>query len=56
MERFEYAVRLTPADEGGFVVSCRDLLQLVTQSDDLAHALAEAGDVNRTGFQGGLFA
>ena len=44
MERFEYAVRLTPADEGGFVVSCRDLPQLVTQGDDLAHALAEAVD------------
>lgn len=44
MERFEYAVRLTPATEGGFVVSCRDMPQLVTQGDDLAHALAEAGD------------
>ena len=40
----EYAVRFTPADEGGFVVSCRDLPQLVTQGDDLAHALAEAVD------------
>ena len=44
MERFEYAVRFAPADEGGFVVSCRDLPQLVTQGDDLAHALAEASD------------
>lgn len=44
MERFEYAVRLTPADEGGFVVTCRDLPQLVTQGDDLAHALSEAAD------------
>ena len=44
MERFEYAVRLTPATEGGFVVSCRDLPQLVTQGDDQAHALAEAAD------------
>lgn len=44
MERFEYAVKLTPADEGGFVVTCRDLPQLITQGDDLAHALAEAAD------------
>ena len=44
MDRFEYAVRFTPATEGGFVVSCRDLPQLVTQGDDQAHALAEAGD------------
>ncbi|MDP1899805.1 MAG: type II toxin-antitoxin system HicB family antitoxin [Rubrivivax sp.] len=35
---------MTPADEGGFVVSCRDLPQLVTQGDDKAHALAEAAD------------
>lgn len=44
MERFEYAVRLAPSEEGGFVVTCRDLPQLVTQGDDLAQALVEAGD------------
>lgn len=44
MERFEYAVRLAPAEEGGFVVSCRDLPQLVTQGEDLADALSEAAD------------
>ena len=44
MERFEYAVRLVSAKEGGFVVTCRDLPQLVTQGDDLAHALVEAAD------------
>ena len=44
MERFEYAVRLVPAEEGGFVVSCRDLPQLVTQGEDLADALSEAAD------------
>lgn len=58
MERFEYAVRLTPADEGGFVVSCRDLPQLVTQGDDRAHALSEAADAMDEVFaayiQGGL--
>ena len=44
MERFEYAVNLANAEEGGFVVTCRDLPQLVTQGDDLAHALLEAAD------------
>ena len=44
MERFEYAVILTPSDEGGFVVTCRDLPQLVTQGEDFADALAEAAD------------
>jgi antitoxin HicB len=44
MERFEYAVRLTPASEGGFVVTCRDLPQLVTQGEGKEDALAEAAD------------
>lgn len=44
MERFEYAVMLTPAEEGGFVVTCRDLPQLVTQGEDVADALMEAAD------------
>ena len=58
MERFEYAVRLVPAEEGGFVVSCRDLPQLVTQGEDLADALSEAADAMDEVFaaymQGGL--
>ena len=58
MERFEHAVKMTPSDEGGFVVSCRDLPQLVTQGDDLAHALTEASDAMDEVFaaymQGGL--
>lgn len=44
MERFEYAVTLTPAEEGGFVVTCRDLPQLATQGEDVADALSEASD------------
>jgi len=44
MERFEYAVMLTPAEEGGFVVTCRDLPQLVTQGEDIVDALIEAAD------------
>src|SRR5262245_41495136 len=58
MESFEYAVKLKPAEEGGFVVTCRDLPQLVTQGDDLAHALSEAADAMDEVFaaymQGGL--
>ena len=44
MNRFQYPVLLSPAEEGGFVVACRDLPQLITQGDDRAHALAEAAD------------
>lgn len=44
MERFEYPVMLIPADEGGFVVTCRDLPELITQGESIADALAEAGD------------
>ena len=44
MERFEYAVKLAAAEEGGFVVTCRDLPQLVTQGEDEADALREAAD------------
>lgn len=43
MRRFAYPVCLTPdkSDEG-FVVTCRDLPEVVTQGDSLEHALAEA--------------
>ena len=44
MEQFEYAVHVMPAEEGGFVVSCRDLPQLITQGEDLVNALSEAAD------------
>lgn len=44
MNRFQYPVLLSPAEEGGFVVVCRDLPQLITQGDDRPHALAEAAD------------
>jgi antitoxin HicB len=44
MNRFEYPVALSAADEGGFVVTCRDLPQLVTQGENLADALTQAAD------------
>ena len=44
MNRFEYPVLLTPAEEGGFVVTCRNLPQLVTQGEDEPDALLQAAD------------
>lgn len=44
METLAYAVRLQPAKEGGFVVTCRDLPEVVTQGDDVEDALAHASD------------
>jgi antitoxin HicB len=44
MKRFQYPVLLTPAEEGGFVVTCRDLPPLITQGEDEADALAQAAD------------
>ncbi|HEY9773261.1 MAG TPA: type II toxin-antitoxin system HicB family antitoxin [Planktothrix sp.] len=44
LERFEYAVSLKAAKEGGFIVTCRDLPELITQGESLEDALAEASD------------
>jgi antitoxin HicB len=44
MNRFEYPVLLTAADEGGYVVTCRDLPQLVTQGESVQDALEQASD------------
>ena len=44
MERFDYPVLLKAAEEGGFIVSCRDLPSLITQGEDKADALAQAAD------------
>ncbi len=44
MRAFEYPVLLMPAEEGGFVVSCRDLPEVITQGDDRHDALAQAAD------------
>jgi antitoxin HicB len=44
MNRFQYPISLRRAQEGGFVVTCRDLPHLITQGDDKAHALSEAAD------------
>lgn len=44
MKRFKYPVLLTPAKEGGFVVTCRDLPALITQGVDEQDAIAQAVD------------
>lgn len=44
MNRFQYPVMLTPAEQGGYVVTCRDLPQLVTQGDTEQDALEQAAD------------
>ena len=44
MKRFQYPVLLTPAEEGGYVVTCRNLPQLVTQGEDEQDAHAQAVD------------
>ena len=44
MNRFQYPVLLTPAQEGGYVVTCRDLPELVTQGETVDDALEQAAD------------
>lgn len=44
MNRFQYAVLLSLAKEGGYVVTCRDLPELVTQGESVEDALEQASD------------
>ncbi len=44
MNRFEYPVLLTPDQDEGFVVTCRDLPEVITQGETIDNALAEAAD------------
>lgn len=44
MNRFQYAVLLSAADEGGYVVTCRDLPELITQGESVEEALEQASD------------
>jgi antitoxin HicB len=50
MHNFEYAVKLARADEGGLVVTCRDLPELITQGEDLQDALEQASDAMAEAF------
>lgn len=43
MQRFTYPVILTPDEkDGGYVVSCRDVPEVVTQGETIEHAIEEA--------------
>ncbi len=44
MLRFQYPVLLSVAQEGGYVVTCRDLPQLITQGENEQDALEQAAD------------
>ena len=45
MRQFTYAVRLTPEKrDGGYVVTCRDLPEVITQGESTQDALEEATD------------
>jgi len=45
MRQFTYAVKLTPdRRDGGYVVTCRDLPEVITQGDTVAEAVTEAAD------------
>ncbi|OFZ68493.1 MAG: hypothetical protein A2Z01_06945 [Betaproteobacteria bacterium RBG_16_58_11] len=44
MNRFQYPVMLIASGEGGYVVTCRDLPQLITQGEDKQDALDQASD------------
>ena len=44
MSSFDYAVLLTPDKDGGYVVTCRDLPEVITQGETLKEALSEAKD------------
>jgi antitoxin HicB len=50
MARFEYPVLLTHSDEGGFVVTCRDLPEIITQGEDVSDALDQAADAMEEAF------
>jgi antitoxin HicB len=44
MNDFDYAVLLSPDEDGGYVVTCRDLPEVITQGETIEHALSEARD------------
>lgn len=45
MRQFTYAVKLTPDKrDGGYVVTCRDMPEVITQGDTVEEAVVEAAD------------
>lgn len=53
MLRFTYPVKLTrDRKDGGYVVTCRDLPEAITQGDSLKAALAEAKGALQAAIEG----
>ena len=53
MLRFTYPVKLTPdRKDGGYVVSCRDIPEAITQGESIAEALAEAEGALQAAIEG----
>jgi antitoxin HicB len=51
--QFIYPVKLTrDRKDGGYVVSCRDIPEAITQGDTVEHALAEAGGALQAAIEG----
>lgn len=44
MRLFEYPVMFNRAKEGGYVVTCRDLPELITQGETLTESVAASSD------------
>ena len=44
MNRFQFPVKLAVSEGGGYVVTCRDLPELITQGEDEPDALGQAAD------------
>ena len=52
MRVFTYPFQFTPAKEGGYVVTCRDVPEAITQGETLDDAKAEAADALDEALQG----
>jgi antitoxin HicB len=50
-EEMRYPARFEPADEGGFVVTFRDIPEAITQGDDLEEARSMAADALLTALE-----
>ncbi|MBI3375847.1 MAG: type II toxin-antitoxin system HicB family antitoxin [Betaproteobacteria bacterium] len=53
MLRFNYPVKLTPdREDGGYVVSCRDIPEAITQGNTIEQALADAEGALQAAIEG----
>lgn len=52
MRQFSYPIKLTADKDGGFVVTCRDLPEAITQGDSREEALREAEGAVQAAIEG----